>query len=162
MAMHSESTTPVRRRVLLLLSLMVGLLVQLLSAAAVNDTRPAAEINRVLKAQAQAWNRGDIDGYMQGYARAATTQFISGDTLTRGWETVRRRYKAKYDSREKMGVLSFADIKVMELGPDSAMAVGRWRLQRKDDQPHGRFTLLLRRLPEGWRIVHDHTSSAAR
>ena len=162
MAVRSESTTPVRPRVILLLSLLVGLLVQLLSAAAVNETPPAAEINRILDAQAQAWNRGDIDGYMQGYARAATTQFVSGDSVTRGWETVRDRYKAKYDSREKMGVLSFADIKVTELGPDAAMAVGRWHLQRKDDQPHGRFTLLLRRLPEGWRIVHDHTSSAGK
>ena len=147
------------RRLLILLSLFAGLLVQLLSAA-VNDGRASAEINRVLKMQAQAWNRGDIDGYMAGYARAATTQFVSGDTVTRGWETVRDRYKAKYDSRDKMGVLSFAEIKITELGEDSAMAVGRWRLKRKNDQPHGRFTLLFRRLPEGWRIVHDHTSSA--
>jgi beta-aspartyl-peptidase (threonine type) len=150
----------VRRRVVLLLSLSLALLGQLLSAAGLTDARPTAEINRVLKAQAQAWNRGDVDGYMQGYARAATTQFVSGDTVTRGWETVRDRYKAKYDSREKMGKLTFADVKVTELGVDSAMAVGRWRLKRKADEPHGRFTLLLRKLPEGWRIVHDHTSSA--
>ena len=149
------------RRVLLLLSLSVGLLVQLLSAAGLTEAGPASEINKVLKAQAQAWNRGDIDGYMQGYARAATTQFVSGDTLTRGWDTVRDRYKAKYDSREKMGTLAFADVKVTELAPDSAMAVGRWRLDRRGDKPQGRFTLLLRKLPEGWRIVHDHTSSAA-
>ena len=151
-----------RGRFLLLLSLSAGLLVQLLSAAGPGDQRPGAEINRVLKAQAQAWNRGDIDGYMAGYARAATTQFVSADTVTRGWETVRDRYKAKYDSREKMGALSFSDIKITELSADSAMAVGRWRLKRKNDQPHGRFTLLLRKLPEGWRIVHDHTSSAER
>ena len=150
-----------RRRLLLLLSLLGGLLVQFLSAAGLTEQRPAAEINKVLKTQAQAWNRGDIDGYMQGYARAATTQFVSGDTLTRGWETVRDRYKSKYDSPEKMGRLAFADIKVTELGADSAMAVGRWRLKRSDGQPHGRFTLLFRKLPEGWRIVHDHTSSAA-
>ncbi len=151
---------PVRRRLFILLSLFSALVVQLLSAAGLTEQRPGAEINKVLKAQAQAWNRGDIDGYMQGYARARTTQFVSGDTLTRGWETVRDRYKAKYDSREKMGTLAFADVKVTELAPDSAMAVGRWRLKRNDDQPHGRFTLIFRKLPEGWRIVHDHTSSA--
>ena len=153
-------STPVRRRVILLLSLLAGLLVQILSAAGLTESRPASEINKVLKAQAQAWNRGDIDGYMQGYARAATTQFISGGTLTRGWETVRDRYKAKYDSRENMGTLAFSEVKVTELAPGSAMAVGRWRLERKGDKPQGRFTLLLRKLPEGWRIVHDHTSSA--
>ena len=149
-----------RPRVLILLSLFTGVVVQLLSAAGLTEQRTATEINKVLKAQAQAWNRGDIDGYMQGYARAATTQFVSGDTLTRGWETVRDRYKAKYDSRDKMGTLAFADVKVTELAPDAAMAVGRWRLKRNNDQPHGRFTLLFRRSPEGWRIVHDHTSSA--
>jgi ketosteroid isomerase-like protein len=153
-------STAVSRRFFLLLSLFGALLVPLLSAAGLTGVGPTAEINRVLKAQAQAWNRGDIDGYMQGYARAPSTQFVSGDTLTRGWETVRNRYKAKYDSREKMGTLAFADVKVTELAPDSVMAVGRWRLQRKNDQPHGRFTLLFRKLPEGWRIVHDHTSSA--
>ena len=149
-----------RGRILLLLSVLAGLLVQLLSAAGLTEQRPGVEINKVLKAQAQAWNRGDIDGYMRGYARAATTQFVSGDSVTRGWETVRDRYKAKYDSREKMGLLSFANVKVTELGPDSAMVVGSWRLKRGADQPHGRFTLLFRRLPEGWRIVHDHTSTA--
>ena len=151
---------PVRRRLVILLSLFVGLVVQLLSAAGVTEQRPAAEIKRILKAQAQAWNRGDIDGYMQGYARAGSIQFVSGDSLTRGWETVRNRYRAKYDSREKMGTLAFADVKVTELAADSAMVVGRWRLRRNNDQPHGRFTLLFRKLPEGWRIVHDHTSSA--
>lgn len=149
-----------RPRVLILLSLFTGAVVQLLAAAGLTEARPTGEINKVLTAQAQAWNRGDIDGYMQGYARAASTQFVSGDTLTRGWETVRDRYKAKYGNREKMGTLVFADVKVTELAPDSAMAVGRWRLKRNNDQPHGRFTLLFRRLPEGWRIVHDHTSSA--
>ena len=155
-------TTPVRRRVFLLLSLFVALVVQLLSAAGLTEQGATGEINKVLKAQAQAWNRGDIDGYMQGYARAASTEFVSGDSVTRGWETVRNGYKAKYDSRAKMGTLAFADVKVTELAPDSAMAVGRWRLDRKGDKPHGRFTLLLRKLPEGWRIVHDHTSSATK
>ena len=151
-----------RRRVAILLSLSICALAQFLSAAGPGDDGAAAEIKRVLNDQEKAWNRGDIDGYMAGYARAQTTQFVSGDTLTRGWETVRARYKAKYDSRDKTGMLSFADIKVTELGPDWAMAVGRWRLQRNEDRPHGRFTLLFRRLPEGWRIVHDHTSSAAK
>ena len=148
------------RRRLLLLSLAIGLAVQLFTAFAVSEQSPASEINRVLKAQAQAWNRGDIDGYMQGYARSGTTQFVSGDTLTRGWETVRDRYRAKYDTREKMGVLSFSDVKVTPLGADAAMAVGRWRLARKGDKPQGRFTVLLRKTSDGWRIVHDHTSSA--
>ena len=111
-----------------------------------------------MTAQVAAWNRGDIDGFMEGYARSNATEFVSGDKLTRGWQTVRDRYKKKYDSREKMGKLTFSDSKITPLGPDAALVLGRWKLVRKGDKPHGIFTLLFRRTPAGWRIVHDHTS----
>ncbi len=119
-----------------------------------------AEIRAVLQAQAEAWNRGDLDGYMNGYARGNATVFVSGDTLTRGWKIVRDRYARKYNSREKMGTLSFSEVNVTTLSADTALVAGRWKLIRSDDQPHGRFTLLFRRTGEGWRIVHDHTSAA--
>ena len=121
-----------------------------------------AEIQSVLTAQQDAWNRGDIDGFMNGYARSASTVFISEDTLRRGWQIVRDRYRKKYSSRAKMGTLTFSDLEITLLSSDSAVASGRWKLNRANDQPHGRFTLILKRRPEGWRIVHDHTSAAAR
>jgi uncharacterized protein (TIGR02246 family) len=137
----------------------------LLSAAlfgATESLRPkakdGAEIRAVLSAQVAAWNRGDVDGFMNGYARSATTEFVAGDKLTRGWQTVRDRYRKKYDSREKMGTLTFSELKITLLGSDAALVIGRWGLVRKQDKPHGRFTLLFRRTAEGWRIVHDHTS----
>jgi ketosteroid isomerase-like protein len=120
--------------------------------------RDNAEIRGVMAAQVAAWNRGDIDGFMNGYARSDATEFISGDRLTRGWQTVRDRYKKKYDSRDKMGVLTFSELKITRLGSDAALVIGRWSLARPSDKPHGRFTLLFRRTPDGWRIVHDHTS----
>ena len=119
-----------------------------------------AEIQSVLRAQQDAWNRGDIEAFMNGYARSTSTVFISEDEVTRGWETVRDRYRVKYSDRAKMGTLSFSDIEVTMLSPDSAVVLGRWRLKRANDEPHGRFTLIFKRLPEGWRIVHDHTSAA--
>jgi uncharacterized protein (TIGR02246 family) len=118
------------------------------------------QIRRVLAAQRDAWNRGDIDGYMNGYARDPSTEFVSGDKLTRGWQTVRDRYQKKYDSREKMGTLTFSEINVTPLSADSALVIGRWNLARKSNNPHGRFTLVFRRSAQGWRIVHDHTSTA--
>ena len=120
----------------------------------------AFAIRAVIEAQRDAWNRGDIEGYMDGYARSPTTVFISGDTLTRGWQTVLDRYKKGYDSREKMGTLSFSDLEINSLSKDAAVVFGRWHLQRASDEPHGRFTLIFRRTKAGWRIVHDHTSSA--
>ncbi|MDT7604842.1 MAG: hypothetical protein QOF61_2839 [Acidobacteriota bacterium] len=120
----------------------------------------AAAIRAVLDAQAQAWNRGDIEGYMDGYERSDATIFVSGDQITRGWQTVLDRYKKSYDTREKMGTLAFTDLEIKPLSPFYAVATGRWQLTRAGDTPHGRFTLIFRRTSAGWRIVHDHTSSA--
>lgn len=124
------------------------------------DERIIAAVRAVLNAQVAAWNRGDIERFMDGYRRSPDTVFISGDSLTRGWQTVLDRYKKSYDSREKMGTLSFLEIEIVPVSRDTAVAYGRWQLARSADTPHGRFTLLLRRTREGWRIVHDHTSSA--
>jgi len=130
-------------------------------SAAAGAAEPTAEICEILHAQQRAWNRGDIDGFMSGYARSRSTIFVSEDTVTRGWQTVRNRYKKKYSDREKMGTLTFFDLEITPLGPSAAIVIGRWQLKRKIDKPHGRFTLVFRHLTEGWRIVHDHTSAAA-
>jgi ketosteroid isomerase-like protein len=119
-----------------------------------------AQIRSVLREQQDAWNRGDIDGFMNGYARLASTVFISEDTIRRGWETVRDRYTAKYSNRAKMGRLAFSNLEITLLCTDAAAVLGRWRLERAKDRLHGRFTLIFKRLPDGWRIVQDHTSAA--
>jgi len=124
------------------------------------DQPIAAQIRAVLRAQQDAWNRGDIDGFMNGYARAKSTTFASEDSVRRGWEMVRDRYKRKYADRTKMGVLTFSDLEVTPLSSDAAVVLGRWHLKRAQDQPHGRFTLIFRKTTGGWRIVHDHTSAA--
>jgi len=131
-----------------------------ISAAPTQTQNATAQIQSVLRAQQDAWNRGDIDGFMNGYARSASTVFVSEDTIRRGWETVRERYRKKYSDRAKMGTLTFSDLEITLLSPDAALVLGRWSLKRANDQPHGRFTLIFKRLPEGWRIVHDHTSAA--
>lgn len=119
-----------------------------------------AEIRAVIQAQEAAWNRGDLEAFMSGYARSEKTIFVSGDEVTRGWQTVLDRYKAKYSDREKMGRLSFSDLEITLLGPDAAVVLGRWELKRAKDNPRGRFTLIFRHGAEGWRIVQDHTSAA--
>jgi len=118
----------------------------------------SAAIRAVIDKQAVAWNRGDIDAFMTAYASSSTTTFVSGDEVTQGWQTVHDRYAKKYDNREKMGTLTFSDLTITPLCGDTAIVLGSWRMKRKSDEPHGKFTLLFRKLPEGWRIVLDHTS----
>jgi len=151
------------RRGALLLVAIIPLSVQAQSSTKPNkaEARTIAAIRAVLDAQRDAWNRGDVAGYMDGYLRSEDTVLVSGDHVTRGWQTVLDRYKKNYDSREKMGTLTFSDIETKLIGPDSALVLGRWHLQRAGDEPHGRFTLIFRRTKEGWRIIHDHTSSAS-
>src|SRR5947199_4739808 len=119
-----------------------------------------AEIQNVLQAQQDAWNRGDIDAFMNGYSRSNETVFVSGNDVERGWQKVLDRYKKKYSDRAKMGTLTFSNLEITRLRDDSAGVLGSWELKGADDQPHGRFTLLFCRFPEGWRIIHDHTSAS--
>src|SRR5262245_42117245 len=125
-----------------------------------NDGEIITAVRSVLDTQQAAWNRGDIDGFMDGYDRAETTTFVSGDELTRGWQTVMDRYKQRYSSADQMGMLSFSDLNIEPLTSSYALVDGRWMLTRSGDAPHGRFTLIFHQTGNGWRIVHDTTTAA--
>jgi beta-aspartyl-peptidase (threonine type) len=123
---------------------------------------PSSEdaIRKVLADQVSAWNRGDLETFMDGYWRSPELTFFSGGTVTKGWQGTLERYRKRYQSEgQEMGKLSFRDLDVQVPGPDAAVVRGRFELTRSKDKPTGLFTLVFRRLPEGWRIVHDHTSS---
>ena len=115
------------------------------------------EIVGVMNAQSAAWNRGDIEGFMQGYWNSEKLVFVSS-RVTRGWQPTLENYKRGYPTREAMGTLTFSDLEVNVLSKDAAVVLGSWSLQRANDNPKGKFTLIFRRMKEGWRIVHDHTS----
>ena len=120
-----------------------------------------ADIIQVLTDQQTAWNRGDIDAFMQGYWKSPQLRFASGGDVTRGWNTVNRRYKARYSDRAKMGTLFFEDLETEILaGGAEAVIYGRWRLQRDADMPNGLFMLLLRQINGHWKIISDTTTSA--
>jgi len=142
------------------LSLFIILLVAASAGAqsAAQRSRIGEDIRRVMDDQTRAWNRGDIDGFMDGYWRSEKLIFVSGDNVTRGWRPTLDRYKKSYDTRAKMGVLTFSDLEVDVLSKDAAIVLGSWKLKREKDEPKGKFTLTWRRFPAGWRIVIDHTS----
>lgn len=119
-------------------------------------------IEAVLERQAEAWNRGDIEAFMGGYVRSDRLRFVGASGVRRGWDATLARYRASYPDRAAMGRLSFEDLEIEPLSPRHAEVFGRYRLER--GAPHGDavgyFTLLAERTPDGWRIVHDHSSAA--
>jgi hypothetical protein len=119
-------------------------------------------IKHLLVSQIEAWNHGKLEGFMQGYWQSPDLTFFSGATVTKGWEPTLLRYRQRYQSEGKeMGKLEFQDLNIDLLSRRSAVVTGKWQLTMSDGkQPHGLFTLIFKRMPAGWRIVHDHTSAA--
>lgn len=117
-------------------------------------------IERVLREQTVAWNKGDLESFMAGYWRSPRLSFFSGKDPKRGWQDTIQRYRDRYQSEgREMGQVTFSEVDIEMLGTDSAWVRGRWQVVTKKEKLEGLFTLLFKRLPEGWRIVHDHTST---
>lgn len=134
--------------------------------SAAQSSDPAVEITRMLHASAEAWNRGDLDGFLDDYLDTVETTFVGASGVVRGVDEIRRGYRSSYWSdgapRE---ALSFEGLEVRPLGEDHALALGRYVLH---DEPAdsmvatGRFSLVLRRVEDrGWKIIHDHSSAGS-
>jgi uncharacterized protein (TIGR02246 family) len=128
--------------------------------------RPAEErkadreaIGSVLTAQQTAWNRGDVDAFLEGYWRSPELTFSGTSGVARGWDGVLARYKKSYPDQAAMGQLDFSGLEFRFLGPDAALVLGRWHLKREKGDIGGVFSLVWQRFPAGWKIVHDHTSA---
>jgi ketosteroid isomerase-like protein len=117
-----------------------------------------AAIETVLQAQQTAWNRGDVDAFLEGYWRSPELSFSGSSGITRGFAGVRERYKTKYADRAAMGQLDFSELEFRFLGPDAALVLGHWHLKREHGDIGGVFSLVWQRFPDGWKIIHDHTS----
>jgi uncharacterized protein (TIGR02246 family) len=118
-------------------------------------------IRQVITDQQAAWNRHDLEGFMSGYWNSPDLTFFSGGNIAHGWQQALGRYRKSYQGEGKeMGQLEFSDLQIQSLGDDAAFVRGRWHLTMADGKtPHGLFTLVFRKLPAGWKIIHDHTSA---
>jgi ketosteroid isomerase-like protein len=139
-------------------------LVGLLGACAGSPRRFASSdpdaIRAVLSAQQNAWNRGDLVGYMAGYERSPDLVFTSGSKVRRGWNETFAKYRDRYgNSPSTMGKLAFEILGVQPVGADGAVVLGRWTLTETPEAGGGVFSVVLARSEHGWKIVHDHTSS---
>ena len=138
--------------------LCIAVLFFLTSSMDAQSNKPADAIRKVMDDQAAAWNRGDVEGFMLGYWKSEKLNFVSGTDVARGWQAALDRYKKNYDSKAKMGTLTFSGLEITVLSKDSAVVLGSWALQREKDNPSGKFTLIFRKFKDGWKIIHDHTS----
>jgi beta-aspartyl-peptidase (threonine type) len=118
-------------------------------------------IRAVLDRQVANWNKGDLDGFLTGYWNSPKLVFQSGGQRYDGFDAMRERYRRRYQAEGKqMGRLTFSAVEVEPLGPEAVMARGRWQLLMSDgSRPGGLFTVIFRKLPDGWKIIHDHTSA---
>lgn len=119
-------------------------------------------IRRVIEAQQQAWNQHDLEGFMRGYWNSPDLTFFSGGAESHGWQAALDRYRKNYQGPgHEMGKLEFSNLRVEELAPGAAFVRGEYHLIMSDGKtPHGLFTLIFRKFPDGWKIVHDHSSAA--
>ena len=144
------------------LVLLVGVIAMLAVPGIGQDAGDAARtaIRKVIDEQQAAWNRQDLEAFMGGYWNSPELTFFSGGHEAKGWQAALDRYKKNYQSAgREMGKLEFADVRIELLGPESAFVRGQFHLTMSDGKtPHGLFTLVFRKFPEGWKIVHDHSA----
>jgi ketosteroid isomerase-like protein len=134
--------------------------VVLLFAAANANAQKGAEgaIRQLLHDQTAAWNAGSLEGFMHGYWKSDSLTFIGKSGITHGWQQTLDNYKKSYPDTAAMGTLTFDILEVKKLSGAYYYVTGRWQLKRAADAPSGYFTLLLRQLKGGWKIVSDHSS----
>jgi beta-aspartyl-peptidase (threonine type) len=120
-----------------------------------------AAVEAVFRAQVEAWNRGDVEAFMEHYWKSDDLTFSSGGKTTRGWNATLDRYRERYPTRETMGRLTLSGFEITPLGNSAALVLGEWKLARETEPVSGNFTLVLRKIDDRWLIVHDHTSRLA-
>lgn len=142
-------------------ALLATVLVHPISYADPGQTRDAdaAAIRKVLQDQQADWNRGDVDAFLTGYWHSPELTFSGSGGVSRGWDGVLARYKKNYPDRAAMGQLDFSELEFRFLGQGAALVLGRWHLQREGGDIGGVFSLVWQRFPDGWKIIHDHTSA---
>jgi ketosteroid isomerase-like protein len=147
------------RDLILLVSILATFTVSGMAQGAGEAARTA--IRKVIEAQQSAWNRQDLEGFMAGYWNSPELTFFSGAHESQGWRAALDRYQKNYQGAgHEMGNLEFSNLRIEMLGPEAAFVRGEFHLTTSDGKtPHGLFTLIFRKFPEGWKIIHDHSAA---
>jgi ketosteroid isomerase-like protein len=152
-----RSYTPTTYMLLILMFLLMPTWCRPQNANSAVDPVSVA-VTQILKQQQTAWNQGDIPSFMQGYWKSPELSFSGSGGVSRGWLAVLARYQRNYPDKSAMGHLEFSELEVHLLGDAAALVLGKWHLKRESGDIGGVFTLVFQRFPDGWKIIHDHTS----
>ena len=118
-----------------------------------------AAVDNLLTRSEQAWNGGDLEGFVGWYKRGPETTFLGSSGLTHGWEAIRDRYAGRFQPGAARDSLRFEDLETRPLAPGLGLATARYVLFRGDSvTATGVFTLIVERTPDGWRIIHDQSN----
>jgi len=145
----------------LLVALVLLVVNHSLLAGTADSDGDRAAITAVLNAQQDAWNRADVDKFLEGYWHSPDLTFSGTGGIARGWDAVLARYKKNDPDQGAMGHLEFSELEFRFLGKDAALVLGHWHLARAKGDIGGVFSLVWQRFPEGWKIIHDHTSAVS-
>lgn len=130
----------------------------LMTISLISFSQDREAILKVLEYQRQAWNKGDLERYMEGYWKADSLLFVGKSGPKYGWKTTLENYRKGYPDKAAMGFLTFDIMEVRLLNSSNAFVLGSWHLKRNKDEPQGYFTLLLRKIKGEWKVVADHSS----
>ena len=122
------------------------------------QSKSETAIRNILQEQTAAWNRGDIDNFMNGYWENDSLMFIGKSGVTYGWSNTLNNYKKGYPDTAAMGKLIFTLIQVKKLSKQYYHITGKWFLKRSIGDVGGHYTLLFRKINGRWVIVSDHSS----
>jgi ketosteroid isomerase-like protein len=155
--------TMLKQKVAQIVLVVITLLITTLqgNAKSPEESPDVQAIRRVLSQQVEAWNRQDLEGFMKGYWHSPELTFYSGSTTVSGWEETLGRYRNRYlTAGNEMGKLEFTDLKIELLGSSAAFVRGRFHLKMAAGDQRGLFTLTFKKFGDGWKIIHDHTSTS--
>jgi hypothetical protein len=138
---------------------MVGAALACAPSGEIDPAAFHAAVDSLLTESERSWNAGDLDGFLYWYKRGDETSYMGASGPIYGWETIRDRYAPRFGPGAARDSLRFEDLQTRPLAPRLGLATARYVLFQADSiTSQGIFTLVLEMTPEGWRIIHDHSS----
>jgi uncharacterized protein (TIGR02246 family) len=119
---------------------------------------PEKEIYDQLTRMLDAWNRHDIDAYVNCFWRSDDLVVVIEGENFRGWEFLSKAYHLGYPNPDAMGTIIPDRVQVQMLAPDIGLALTWYTAHFSKKKEFETSTLIMKKLPEGWRIAVMHTS----